>query len=193
MSPIILKLVIYLLVVAVLSASVAAARRSSPTFDAEGRLVMRPSLPIRIFYTSLFIAPPVLIATFMLTGIQFKNADEVVAVGTMLLVACVLCGFMYWITSRRCVIVDEEGIAFVSCWGRPRTYPWCDVVEITTQHEFPLVFRMRDNRVHKLPGLFTGADLLVAVIRARVPAARCHKASAAMASLSAGKTNAERK
>ena len=130
----------------------------------------------------------------MFTVMTFKNDGEVVAVGGMLLFACVLCGGLYWITSRPCIIVDEDGIKFVSCWGRLRTYLWSDVVEITTQHDlYPLVFRMRDNRVHKLPGLFTGADLLVAVIKTRVPAVQYRKASAAMASLSAGAANTKLK
>ncbi len=171
-----LRLAIFLVVFGLLALFVKAARHSLPTFDTKGRLVMQPSRSVRAFCALLSLAPPLVIALIMFV-VPFKDLGEVAQFAGVLCLSIVLGVFVYWLTSRPCVVVGDDDITFVPSLGRIRTYSWDDVVEVTTQHNlYPLVFVMSDNRTHKVSGLFTGGDLLVTVIRKRVAPSRYRKA-----------------
>jgi hypothetical protein len=162
---ILMKLAIGIPVAGLAIVSVVAARRSRPALTTEGELVMRFSLPMRLFGVFAGLIVPLAVCALLIVFTP-KDWNELYATVGGLLVFLLLGDWLLLETQYVHVSVSDKGIIYHSPWRRECAYAWDDVAEVSTfSYMYPFIFRGRDGRKFAVAMVLTGVSQLAKLIR----------------------------
>ena len=111
--------------------SVIAARRSRPTFTSGGELLMRYSLPLRVFGVFAGIVVPLAVYVLLVIFVP-KTWTEAYAAAGALLFFLLLGGGLLLETQHVRVTVSDEGIRYHSPWRTDCAYAWDEIDQVST-------------------------------------------------------------
>src|SRR5262245_17479921 len=118
-------------IVALVVVSVAAARRARPSITSTGELVMRYSLPMRLFGIFAGVVVPAIVCGLLFAFVP-RDWNEVYAAAGSLLFFLLLGGWLLLETHCVWVRVSDKRINYHSPWRADRVYPWDEISEVST-------------------------------------------------------------
>jgi hypothetical protein len=149
------------------SIALIAARRSRPTFNDAGDLVMRYSPLLQIIANIFGYGFPMIVVMVLLT--KPPKGDDWIAASIFLPSASILILFAFIEIKFHRIIVNGDAIHCVRAFRKTMTYPWSDIIEVTYKSRFyPFVFHGYDGEEFFVGSWMTGMSLLIEVLKAQL-------------------------
>jgi hypothetical protein len=161
------KLAVFLLGILLFSIIVFLARRSRPTFNSDGDLVMRHSPFVLSLANIIGYGYPIIGAIVFL--IRPPRGDEWIPALIFLPSGLVLAEMLFFAIIFHRIIVNSEGIRIESAFRKAFVCRWCDIVEVNYRSRMhPFQFFLENGTIIFVPSWMTGMSLLIEIFKAQL-------------------------